>query len=50
MTFHPIRFPLDISLGARGGPERATDVVTLAGRNATRAVRMRGGGTMRGMG
>ena len=30
MTFHPIRFPLDISLGARGGPERATDVVTLA--------------------
>ena len=30
MTFHPIRFPLDISLGARGGPERATDIVTLA--------------------
>lgn len=30
MTFHPIRFPLDIALGARGGPERSTDVVTLA--------------------
>jgi uncharacterized protein (TIGR02217 family) len=30
LTFHPIRFPLDISLGARGGPERATDIVTLA--------------------
>jgi uncharacterized protein (TIGR02217 family) len=31
MTFHHIRFPLDIALGARGGPERKTDVVTLAG-------------------
>jgi uncharacterized protein (TIGR02217 family) len=30
MAFHPIRFPLDIALGARGGPERATDVVSLA--------------------
>jgi uncharacterized protein (TIGR02217 family) len=30
MTFHPIRFPLDIAFGARGGPERATDIVTLA--------------------
>jgi uncharacterized protein (TIGR02217 family) len=30
MAFHPIRFPLDISLASRGGPERATDVVTLA--------------------
>lgn len=30
MPFHAIRFPLDIALGARGGPERATDVVTLA--------------------
>lgn len=30
MAFHAVRFPLDISLGARGGPERATDVVTLA--------------------
>lgn len=31
MAFHPIRFPLDVALGARGGPERKTDVVTLAG-------------------
>lgn len=30
MPFHPIRFPLDISLASRGGPERATDVVSLA--------------------
>ncbi|MEX0628290.1 MAG: DUF2460 domain-containing protein [Cucumibacter sp.] len=30
MTFHAVRFPLDIALGARGGPERATDVVTLS--------------------
>ena len=30
MPFHNIRFPLDVALGARGGPERATDVVTLA--------------------
>ncbi len=29
MAFHPIRFPLDIALGARGGPERLTDIVTL---------------------
>ncbi|ODT47382.1 DUF2460 domain-containing protein [Devosia sp. 63-57] len=31
MAFHHIRFPLDIALGARGGPERRTEVVTLAG-------------------
>ncbi len=31
MAFHSVRFPLDIALGARGGPERKTDVVTLAG-------------------
>lgn len=30
MPFHPIRFPLDIALASRGGPERATDVVTLS--------------------
>jgi uncharacterized protein (TIGR02217 family) len=28
--FHEIRFPLDISRGARGGPERLTQIVTLA--------------------
>lgn len=31
MAFHHIRFPLDIALGARGGPERKTEVTTLAG-------------------
>lgn len=31
MAFHPVRFPLDVALGARGGPERLTDIVTLAG-------------------
>ena len=30
MAFHAVRFPLEVALGARGGPERATDVVTLA--------------------
>lgn len=30
MAFHQVRFPLDVSLGARGGPERATDIVTLS--------------------
>lgn len=29
MAFHNIRFPLDVALGSRGGPERLTDVVTL---------------------
>lgn len=30
MAFHQTRFPLDVALGARGGPERMTDIVTLA--------------------
>lgn len=30
MGFHHVRFPLDVALGSRGGPERATDIVTLA--------------------
>lgn len=29
MTFHEVRFPAEISLGATGGPERRTDVVVL---------------------
>lgn len=29
MAFHEVRFPTSISNGARGGPERRTDVVTL---------------------
>lgn len=28
--FHEVRFPIDISRGARGGPTRRTDIVTLA--------------------
>lgn len=29
-AFHDVRFPLDIALGARGGPERQTEIVTTA--------------------
>ncbi len=36
--FHEILFPLDVALGARGGPERRTDVVTFgSGREARNA-------------
>ena len=28
--FHEIRFPLDVGFGASGGPERRTDIATLA--------------------
>ena len=30
MAFHEVRFPDDVSRGARGGPERRTQIVTLA--------------------
>lgn len=30
-SFHEIAFPLDVALGARGGPERRTEIVTLGG-------------------
>ena len=30
MSFHEIRFPVAISLGSSGGPERRTDIVTLS--------------------
>lgn len=30
MEFHDIRFPTDLSFGALGGPERRTEIVTLA--------------------
>lgn len=30
MSFHEIRFPVSISFGAHGGPERRTDIVMLA--------------------
>ncbi len=29
MAFHDVRFPVDIALGATGGPERRTEIVTL---------------------
>lgn len=29
-SFHEIRFPLDIALGARGGPERRTEIIATA--------------------
>lgn len=41
MAFHAVRFPLDIALGARGGPERATDIVTLASGREERNSRWR---------
>lgn len=30
MTFHDVRFPASLSFGALGGPERRTEIVTLA--------------------
>jgi len=30
MAFHSTRFPSDVAIGARGGPERLTEIVTLA--------------------
>ncbi len=30
MAFHEVRFPVNVSLGASGGPQRKTDVVMLA--------------------
>jgi len=30
MAFHEVRFPVNISLGASGGPQRKTDIVALA--------------------
>lgn len=29
-AFHEVRFPLDIALGSRGGPERRTEIITTA--------------------
>ena len=37
--FHEIRFPVDIALKSRGGPERRTDVVTLGSGRETRNAR-----------
>lgn len=40
-SFHEILFPLDIALGARGGPERRTDIVTLGSGRESRNARWR---------
>jgi uncharacterized protein (TIGR02217 family) len=42
MAFHAVRFPLDVALGARGGPEWATDLVTLASGHEARNSRWAG--------
>lgn len=38
-AFHEVLFPLDIALGARGGPERRTDIVTLGSNRESRNAR-----------
>lgn len=38
-SFHEIRFPLDVSLQGRGGPERRTDIVTLGSNREERNAR-----------
>jgi uncharacterized protein (TIGR02217 family) len=37
--FHEVRFPLDVSLHGRGGPERRTEIVTLGSNRETRNAR-----------
>jgi uncharacterized protein (TIGR02217 family) len=37
--FHDVRFPLDVSLQGRGGPERRTEIVTLGSNRETRNAR-----------
>lgn len=37
--FHEIRFPLDVSLQGRGGPERRTEIVTLGSNRESRNAR-----------
>jgi uncharacterized protein (TIGR02217 family) len=39
VDFHETRFPLDVSLNGRGGPERCTDVVTLGSNHEARNAR-----------
>jgi uncharacterized protein (TIGR02217 family) len=36
VDFHEVRFPLDVSLQGRGGPERRTDIVTLGSNREAR--------------
>ncbi|MGD9545203.1 MAG: TIGR02217 family protein [Methylocystis sp.] len=37
--FHEVRFPLDVSLGGRGGPERRTEIVALGSNRESRNAR-----------
>jgi uncharacterized protein (TIGR02217 family) len=37
--FHDVRFPLDVSLSGRGGPERRTEIVTLGSNREARNAR-----------
>ncbi|PPD44495.1 MAG: glycoside hydrolase family 24 [Methylocystis sp.] len=37
--FHEVRFPLDVSLQGRGGPERRTEIVTLGSNRESRNAR-----------
>ncbi|BBU61401.1 glycoside hydrolase family 24 [Methylosinus sp. C49] len=39
VDFHETRFPLDVSLNGRGGPERRTDIVTLGSNREARNAR-----------
>ena len=39
MSFHDVRFPIDIARGASGGPERRTDVVVLGSGHEERNAR-----------
>jgi uncharacterized protein (TIGR02217 family) len=38
-SFHEVRFPLDIALGARGGPERRTQIIATASGREERVAR-----------
>ena len=38
--FHEVRFPLDVSLGSRGGPQRRTEIVTLGSGREHRNARL----------
>ena len=40
-AFHDVLFPLDIALGARGGPQRRTEIVTLGSGAEERNARWR---------
>ena len=45
MAFHEVRFPANLSFGSVGGPERRTEIVTLANVDATGFTAYTSGGT-----